>query len=55
MISEIPLGKDLLADYNPVHTGGPMQVSASFVNTYVATKPYPYGIQRLTAQRIVYP
>lgn len=45
MISEIPFGKDLLADYNPVHTGGPMQVSANFVNTYVATKPYPYGIK----------
>lgn len=45
MISEIPFGKDLLADYNPVHTGGPMQVGASFVNTYVATKPYPYGIK----------
>lgn len=45
MISEIPFGKDMLADYNPVHTGGPMQVSVTFANTYTATKPYPYGIK----------
>ncbi len=45
MISEIPFGKDLLADYNPVHTGGPMQVSANFANAYTSIKPYPYGIK----------
>lgn len=45
MISEIPFGKDMLADYNPVHTGGPMQVGVTFANTYAATKPYPYGIK----------
>lgn len=45
MISEIPFGKNLFADYNPVHTGGPMQVGVTFANTYAATKPYPYGIK----------
>lgn len=45
MISEIPFGKDMLADFNPVHTGGPMQVSVAFANTYTATKPYPYGVK----------
>jgi hypothetical protein len=45
MISEIPFGKDMLTDYNPVHTGGPMQVGVTFANTYVATKPYPYSIK----------
>lgn len=45
MISEIPFGKDMLVDFNPVHTGGPMQVSVSFASSYVATKPYPYVIK----------
>ncbi len=45
MTSEIPFGKDLLADYNPVHTGGPMQVGVTFANTYAAAKPYPYGVK----------
>jgi len=42
MISEIPLGKKLFADYNPVRTGGPMQVNASFANSHVATRRYPF-------------
>lgn len=45
MISEIPFGKKLLAGYNPVRTGGPMQVSMAFANSYVATKPYPYSFK----------
>lgn len=45
MISDIPFGKKLLADYNPVRTGGPMQVSVAFANSYVATKPYPYAMK----------
>jgi len=45
IISEIPFGKKLLADYNPVHTGGPMQVSMTFANSYVAAKPYPYTMK----------
>lgn len=45
MISEIPFGKDMLADYNPVHTGGPMQVGVTFANTYAASKSYPFGIK----------
>lgn len=43
MISEIPLGKKFLADYNPVRTGGPMQVNANFANSYAAEKRYPFG------------
>ena len=45
MISEVPFGKDLLADYNPVRTCGPMQVSMTFAHSYTASKPYPYGIR----------
>ena len=44
MTSEIPFGKKLLADYNPVRTGGPMQVSLAFANSYTETKPYPYPV-----------
>lgn len=43
MISEIPFGGKLLADSNPVQTGGPMQVSLSFAKTYTAVHPYPFG------------
>ncbi|HMW18874.1 MAG TPA: DUF1615 domain-containing protein [Accumulibacter sp.] len=45
MISELPLGKVLLSDYNPVRTGGPMQVSVAFAEEHVRLKPYPYPRQ----------
>ncbi|HPP47396.1 MAG TPA: DUF1615 domain-containing protein [Accumulibacter sp.] len=45
MISELPLGKTLLSDYNPVRTGGPMQVSVAFAEEHVRLKPYPYPRQ----------
>jgi hypothetical protein len=46
MIEELPLGRQLLADYNPVHTGGPMQVSVSFAEQQVRERPYPYPMGR---------
>jgi hypothetical protein len=46
MISEIPLGKKFLADYNPVRTGGPMQVNANFASSYATEKRYPFGGDR---------
>lgn len=42
MITELPLGRTLLADQNPVRTGGPMQVSVQFAEEMVRDKPYPY-------------
>ncbi|HNO87595.1 MAG TPA: DUF1615 domain-containing protein [Rhodocyclaceae bacterium] len=42
MISEFPQGKTLFADYNPVRTGGPMQVSIAFAQDQIREKPYPY-------------
>ncbi len=42
MISELPLGQTLLSDYNPVRTGGPMQVSLAFAREQVKSRPYPY-------------
>jgi len=43
-IDMVPLGKRFLADSNPVRTGGPMQVSIAFAQTYAAAKPYPYPV-----------
>ncbi len=42
MISELPNGKSLLGGYNPVRTGGPMQVSVAFAEEQVREKAYPY-------------
>jgi hypothetical protein len=44
MISELPFGRQLLADYNPVRTGGPMQVSIGFAEQQVQERHYPYPI-----------
>jgi hypothetical protein len=41
-IGQVPLGHRLLSGYNPVRTGGPMQVSIDFAERHVKTKPYPY-------------
>lgn len=45
MISEFPHGRDLLGGYNPVRTGGPMQVSVAFAEDHVKEKGYPYPRQ----------
>jgi hypothetical protein len=44
MISELPFGQKLFADYNPVRTGGPMQVSIEFAEQQSKDKPYPYPL-----------
>lgn len=44
MIAELPFGAKLLADYNPVHTAGPMQVSIDFAEQQVRETPYPYRL-----------
>ena len=43
-IGRVPFGKVLLADRNPVRTGGPMQVSVAFAEAFVVAKPYPYPV-----------
>jgi len=45
MISELPGGKTLFAGYNPVRTGGPMQVSVEFAEAQVGNRRYPYPRQ----------
>jgi len=42
MVASIPLGQRLLGRANPVHTGGPMQVSIAFAEAHAKSQPYPY-------------
>ncbi len=44
MISRVPMGQRLLARANPVHTGGPMQVSIAFAEAHAKERPYPYAV-----------
>jgi hypothetical protein len=41
-IAEVPLGRTLLAQHNPVRTAGPMQVSIDFAQAHVRARPYPF-------------
>ncbi|MCO5120800.1 MAG: DUF1615 domain-containing protein [Burkholderiaceae bacterium] len=41
-IAMVPLGARLLAGWNPVRTGGPMQVSIDFAERHARRRPYPY-------------
>jgi len=41
-ISMVPLGRRLLAGWNPVRTGGPMQVGIDFAERHASAHPYPY-------------
>ncbi|HEX5307106.1 MAG TPA: DUF1615 domain-containing protein [Dyella sp.] len=43
-IGMVPLGKRLFGDANPVHTGGPMQVSVDFAEQYAREHDYPYPV-----------
>jgi hypothetical protein len=43
-IGMVPLGKTLFADFNPVRTGGPMQVSITFAEQHAREKRYPYPV-----------
>ena len=44
IVASIPAGKKLFSDYNPVHTGGPMQVSVEFAEAHARARPYPYAV-----------
>ena len=43
-IGRVPFGKSLLADRNPVRTGGPMQVSIAYAESFATDRSYPYPI-----------
>lgn len=38
----VPLGRRLLAQFNPIRTRGPMQVNVAFAEEYVHTRRYPF-------------
>lgn len=40
-IGMVPLGQRLFGGFNPVHTGGPMQVSIAFAESHAEGYPYP--------------
>lgn len=42
-IGMVPLGKTLFGGFNPVHTGGPMQVSIAFAQAHA--RNYPYTVE----------
>lgn len=42
MIDQVPMGRRLLANANPVRTGGPMQVSIAFAERHARERPYPF-------------
>lgn len=46
MVDELPQGKRLLGGYNPVRTGGPMQVSITFAEEHARQARYPYAPRR---------
>lgn len=47
LIAKVPLGRRLFADFNPVETGGPMQVSIGFAETVAQGYPFamPSGVR----------
>ncbi|MEL2255945.1 DUF1615 family protein, partial [Klebsiella pneumoniae] len=40
-IAIVPMGGKLFGGFNPVHTGGPMQVSIAFAEQHADGYPYP--------------
>ena len=43
-IGRVPLGQQLFGQANPVHTGGPMQVSIAFSERHAGQHGYPYPL-----------
>jgi Protein of unknown function (DUF1615) len=43
MSAKVPMGKQLLANANPVRTGGPMQVSIAYAEAHAKRRSYPYA------------
>ena len=51
-IGEMPLGKTLFAERNPIRTRGPMQVNIAFAEQYAAVKAYPYPVKVSIADEV---
>ncbi len=46
LIAEVPLGRTLFEDHNPIRTRGPMQVNVVFAEAFAKVASYPYPIAR---------
>ncbi len=46
MIGAVPMGRTLFGRWNPVRTGGPMQVSIAFAEAHASRQDYPWPIER---------
>lgn len=44
MAARLPLGKALIADHNPVRSGGPMQVSIAFAQAHAEARGTPFKL-----------
>jgi hypothetical protein len=44
LIDRVPLGRRLFANWNPVRTGGPMQVGIAFAERHVQERSYSYPV-----------
>lgn len=49
-IGTVPMGQTLFGSYNPVHTGGPMQISIAFAEKH--TKGYPWTMSGTVRQEV---
>ncbi|MGE0798902.1 MAG: DUF1615 domain-containing protein [Lautropia sp.] len=52
LIGMVPLGKRLFGSWNPVRTGGPMQVGIAFAERHAAARRYPFADARSIRQEV---
>ncbi len=45
LIDLLPMGRRLFSSWNPVATGGAMQVSIAFAEAHAKRRPYPYPVE----------
>jgi hypothetical protein len=46
IVDQVPAGGKLFPNYNPIRTGGPMQVSVEFAESHVRARPDPARLSR---------
>lgn len=51
-IGMVPLGERLFGSFNPVRTGGPMQVSIAYAEEHASQKRYPYPMSGSVREEI---
>lgn len=51
LIDSVPLGQRLFGRFNPIHTGGPMQVSIAFAEQHA--EDYPYKVEKSIRKEVL--